>query len=304
MQRGEALTAFIFLLPWIIGFLWFTAIPMGIALYVSITNYTIGAEPEIIGAANFVKIWKDQRLWHALSNTFIYAIISVPLYLIMSLLAALALNWNIFGIRVYRTIFYLPSITPAVASSILWLWIFNPQSGLANAILQFFGIETQAWLWDPSLTKPALIFMGLWGIGPTMIIFLAGLQGVPEQLYEAAVIDGAGAWAKFRHVTLPILSPVTFFNLILGIINAFQIFTTVYILTASAAGGASGERTSGIGGVLDSLLFYVLYLYEQAFSFWDFGYATAMGWLLLVIILIFTLIQFRWADRWVHYESE
>ena len=301
LQRKEALIAFAFLTPWIIGFIWFTAIPMGISAYLSFTEYSIIDPPKPIGWANFTRLYQDQRLWVALGNTAFYALISVPLYLVAAFVAALAMNMKIRGIRYYRTIFYLPSITPAVASAMLWLWIFNPQGGLANSLLQVVGLPTQDWLLDPQLSKPSLIFMGLWGIGPTMIIFLAGLQGVPEQLYEAAMIDGAGAWNRFRHVTLPMLSPVTFFNLILGIIGAFQIFTIVYIFTA---GGAGGERTYGVGGVLDSLLFYVLYLWQTAFEFWKMGYAAAMGWLLLIVILALTVVQFKLADRWVYYETE
>jgi len=287
MQRGEALTALLFLLPWIIGFLWFTAIPMGIALYVSITNYTIGAEPEIIGAANFTKLWYDQRLWHAFGNTLIYAVISVPLYLVMSLLAALMLNWNIFGIRTYRTIFYLPSITPAVASSILWLWIFNPQSGLANAVLQFFGLETQSWLWDPSLTKPVLIFIGLWGIGPTMIIFLAGLQSIGTDLYEAARVDGANSRSIFRFITLPLLRPVILFQVILSIIGAMQTFDVPVML-------AGGTQSSAPGGTGRSGLVTMVLIFWSAFKYQQFGYASAMAFVLFVLIVCFSLAYNRW----------
>ncbi len=301
LRRQEALTAYALISPWLIGFIWFTAIPMGIAIYLSLTKYQIISPPEWVGLSNFTKLFQDQRFRVALFNTAFYAGISVPLYLAASFVAALAMNLKIRGIRWYRTIFYLPSITPAVANAMLWLWIFNPQWGLANSVLKFLGIPTQDWLLDPKLSKPCLIFMGLWGIGPTMIIFLAGLQNIPEQLYEAAMIDGAGQWARFRNVTLPMLSPVTFFNLIMGIINAFQIFTTAYIMTT---GGAGGERSYGVGGVLDSLLFYVLYLWQNAFEFWRMGYAAAMGWVLLFIILVLTYIQFKLAERWVYYETE
>ena len=303
MERQEAFVAYGFLLPWIIGFLWFTALPMGIAAYVAFTKFSIIDTPEFVGFANFQRLWIDVRLWKALANTGYYAIISVPLYLITAFFAALILNMDIKGVRFYRTIFYLPSVTPAVASAVLWLWIFNSQAGLANQIFKAIGLPPQDWFLDPALSKPAIIFMGLWGIGPTMIIFLAGLQGVPEQLYEAAEIDGAGTWARFWNITVPMMSSVTFFNLILGIIGAFQVFTVAYVLTAGGGGGAGGEQQN-IGGVLDSLLFYVLYLWQTAFNFWRMGYASAMGWILLVIILVFTYAQFRFADRWVYYETE
>lgn len=297
----EAFTGYLFISPFIVGFLWFTAIPMAIAIYLSLTKYDIVSAPQFVGLANFAKLFRDQRFWVSLGNTAFYAGISVPLYLVTAFLASLAMNLRIRGIRGYRTIFYLPSITPAVANAMLWLWIFTPNWGLANQVLKFLGLSSQNWFMDPQLSKPCLIFMGLWGIGPTMVIYLAGLQGIPVMLYEAAEIDGAGIWARFWHVTVPILSPVTFFNLIMGIIGAFQIFTTAYILTT---GGAGGERDYGVGGVLDSLLFYVLYLWQNAFEFWRMGYAAAQGWVLLIIILLLTIIQFKLAGRWVYYEAE
>jgi multiple sugar transport system permease protein len=301
VRRREAITGYLFISPFVVGFLWFTALPMAIAVYIAFTKYQIVSPPEWVGVANFAKLFRDERLRHALANTAFYAGISVPLNLVVAFAAALAMNMKIRGIRWYRTFFYLPSITPAVANAMLWLWIFNPKWGLANQFVQLFGLEPQNWFLDYRLSKPCLIFMGLWGVGPTMVIYLAGLQGVPESLYEAAEIDGAGRWARFWNVTVPIVSPVTFFNLIMGIIGAFQVFTQAYVLTRT---GAGGETSYGVGGVLDSLLFYVLYLWQNAFEFWRMGYATAQGWLLLVIILILTAIQFKLAGRWVYYEAE
>ena len=301
MRWWEALTGYAFISPFLIGFLWFTAIPMAIAFYLSFTKYRIIKPAEWVGLANFTRLALDERIRVALLNTAFYAGISVPLYLVTAFVASMALNLKIKGARWYRTIFYLPSITPAVASAMLWLWIFNPQWGLANNVLGMVGISPQDWFIDPKLSKPCLIFMGLWGLGPTMVIFLAGLQGVPESLYEAAMVDGAGAWGRFWNVTIPIMTPVIFFNLIMGIIGSFQVFTTAYIITA---GGGGGERSYGSGGVLDSLLFYVIYIWQQAFDFHRLGYASAMGWLLLVIILILTVIQFRLQGRWVYYEAE
>ncbi len=302
LKWREAITAYCFISPFLVGFIWFTAIPMAIAVYVSFTKYDIVSSPQWIGLANFAKLLRDERLRVSLLNTAFYAGISVPLNLIVAFAAALAMDMQIRGIRWYRTILYLPSVTPAVANAILWLWIFNPRWGLANQAIQFLGLPPQDWFLDPKLSKPCLIFMGLWGIGPTMVIYLAGLQGVPVALYEAAEIDGAGHWGKFWNVAVPILSPVTFFNLIMGIIGAFQIFATAYILTTGGAGGSTAGY--GVGGVLDSLLFYVLYLWQNAFEFWRMGYASAQGWLLLAIILVLTAIQFKLAGRWVHYEAE
>jgi multiple sugar transport system permease protein len=297
----EAITGYVFVSPFVVGFLWFTALPMAIAVYLAFTKYEIVSPPEWVGLANFAKLFRDERLRHSLANTAFYAGISVPLNLVVAFAAALAMNMKIRGIRLYRTMFYLPSLTPAIANAMLWLWIFNPKWGLANQFIGLLGIPQQSWFLDPQLAKLCLIFMGMWGIGPTMVIYLAGLQGVPETLYEAAEIDGAGRWARFWHVTVPILSPVTFFNLIMGIIGAFQIFTTAYVLVHT---GAGGESTASAAGVLDSLLFYVYYLWQNAFAFWRMGYAAAQGWLLLFIILILTAIQFRLAGQWVHYEAE
>jgi len=292
---------YFFISPFLVGFLWFTALPMGVALVISFTRYNIVQPPEWVGLRHFLKLFRDARLRHALLNTSFYAGISVPLYLAVSFLAALAMNAKIRGIRLYRTIFYLPSIVPAVANVMLWLWIFNPQWGIANYLLDLLGLPQQKWFLDPRLSKPCMIIMGLWGIGPTMVIYLAGLQGVPVELYEAAEIDGAGAWSRFLRITIPMMSSVTFFNLIMGIIGAFQVFAQAFVLIETGAGGATDYGTAG---VQDSLLFYVIYLFQQAFEYQYMGYASAMGWLLLLIILVLTVIQFRLAGSWVYYEAE
>ena len=301
LRGKEAVVGYLFILPFLVGFLWFTALPMGVAMVVSFTKYNIVQPPEYVGLQHFLKLFRDARLRHALLNTAFYAGISVPLYLAASFLAALALNSKITGIRLYRTIFYLPSVVPAVANVMLWLWILNPQWGIANYILGLVGIPARKWFLDPLLSKPSMIAMGLWGIGPTMVIYLAGLQGVPIELYEAAEIDGAGGWRRFWHITIPMMSSVTFFNLIMGIIGAFQVFAQAFVLIETGAGGST---TYGTAGVQDSLLFYVIHLYQQAFEYQNMGYASAMGWLLLLIILVLTSIQFRLAGNWVYYEAE
>jgi multiple sugar transport system permease protein len=259
-------------------------------MLISFTRWEIVTPWEWVGLAQYEKLFADDRFYLSLYNTAFYVFLGVPIHLFTALLAALAMNLKIHGTRVYRTIYYLPSITPAVANSILWLWIFNPEFGLANAFLGIFGLPQLYWLQDPRLAKPAFIIMSLWSIGGQMVILLAGLQGIPQSLYDAASIDGGGVWARFRHITLPMLSPTLFFNLIMAIIGAFQVFTQAYVITA--------------GGPENATLFYVLYLYRMAFENFRMGYASAMAWMLFLVILAFTFIQFRLADVWVFYEGE
>jgi multiple sugar transport system permease protein len=214
----------------------------------------------------------------------------IPLGMAASLGIALLLNVRVRGIAVWRTFFYLPSIMPAVASSILWIWIFNPQAGLLNGLLASFGLHGPNWLQDENTSKPALILMGLWGSGGGMIVWLAGLKGINEAYYEAAALDGAGAWRRFWHVTLPLLSPYIFFNLIMGLIGTLQIFTQAYVMTK--------------GGPVNSTLFYVYYLFNNAFRYLRMGYASALGWVLFVLVCALTLTQLALSKRWVHYEGE
>jgi multiple sugar transport system permease protein len=226
----------------------------------------------------------------ALINTGIYTIFAVPLQLLMALFAALMLNVNVRGTNIYRTLLYLPTQMPAAASSILWFFIFSPTYGLANQIIGMFGIAPQKWLFDIDLVKPSLILMATWGFGNAMIIFLAGLKSVPEVLYEAAKIDGAGSWSLFRYVTLPMISPTILFNLTIGLIGAFQVFANVFIMTEGGPGNAS--------------LMINLYIYRNAFQNFRMGYASVLAWVLFAFVLILTLIQLRLSGRWVYYEGE
>jgi multiple sugar transport system permease protein len=285
----EAVDGYIFILPWMIGFFVFVAGPMVASLLISFMRWEIVTPPRWTGLEQYARLFNDSRFYLSLYNTAYYVFIGVPLHLFLALLAALAMNLNLRGIRFYRTVYFIPSITPVVASSLLWLWIFNPEFGLANAVLNRIGLPSLYWLQDPRLAKPAFIIMSFWTIGGQMVILLAGLKGIPQALYEAAEMDGAGRWASFRYITLPMLSPAIFFNLILAIIGAFQVFTQSYIITG--------------GGPENATLFYVLYLYRMAFENFRMGYASAMAWVLFVIILIFTFIQFRLSDRWVFYEG-
>ena len=286
----EQRDALIFLLPWILGFLAFTAGPMLASLYISFTRWEIVTPSRWVGLEQYVRLFSDDRYWLSLWNTSYYVFLGVPLHLFLALLAALAMNHNLRGIRFFRTAYYVPSLTPVVANSILWIWIFHPEWGLANGFLAWFGIEGLYWLQDPKLAKPAFILMSFWTIGGQMIILLAGLKGIPQSLYEAADIDGASWWQRFWHVTLPLLTPALFFNLIIAIIGAFQVFTQAYIMTE--------------GGPNHATLFYLLYLYRAAFENFRMGYASAMAWVLFLIVLVFTLIQFRLSDRWVFYEGD
>ena len=289
LLRREALDGYIFILPWLIGFVVFIAGPMVASFLISFMRWEIVTPPAWVGVEQYHKLFNDSRFYLSLYNTAYYVFIGVPLHLLLALLAAMAMNLNLRGIRFYRTIYFIPSITPVVASSLLWLWIFNPEFGLANAALTALGLPRLFWLQDPALAKAAFIIMSFWSIGGQMVILLAGLKGIPRTLYEAAEIDGAGRWASFRHITLPMLSPAIFFNLILAIIGAFQVFTQSYIITG--------------GGPENATLFYVLYLYRMAFENFQMGYASAMAWVLFLIILLFTFVQFRLSDRWVFYEG-
>ena len=286
----ENLDGWLFIAPWVAGFVIFTLGPMLASAVMAFMQWDILTRPKLVGLGNFATLARDPLFSKSLGNTAFYTIIGVPLYLVLSLLAAVLLNTGVRGMSIYRTLFFLPSLTPAVANALLWVWIFNPDFGLANALLWWLGLPPQKWLFDVNLAKPSFIIMGIWHIGSQMVIFLAGLQGIPETLYEAAAIDGATAWRRFWAITLPMLSPTIFFNLVIGIIGSFQVFTTAYIATG--------------GGPQNATLFYVLYLYRNAFDYFRMGYASALAWVLFAIVLVFTLAQFWIARTWVFYEAE
>ncbi|RIK28945.1 MAG: ABC transporter permease [Chloroflexi bacterium] len=291
LRAREALTFYLFLTPWLLGFVLFTIGPILASAALSFTQYDIVTPPRAIGVANYHDLFASDRLFGvSLYNTEYYVLFFVPLQIALSLALALLLNLPVHGIPIYRTMFYIPSIVPAVANSILWIWIFQPQWGLLNYGLSLLGVEGPLWLSSVEWSKPSLILMSLWGSGGSMIIFLAGLQGIPQHLYEAAELDGANRWRRFWHVTLPMLTPTTFFVLVLGVIGSFQVFTQAYIMTG--------------GGPANSTLFYMLYLYRRAFVFQNMGYASAMAWILFVIIFLLTVVQFAAARRWVYYEGE
>lgn len=286
----NTLLGLIFVSPWLVGLLVFTIYPVFASLYYSFTEYKIVKAPEWIGLENYRMLFTEDRLFlTSLTNTLYYAFIYVPLSTVLAVGLALILNRKVRGMAFYRTVFYLPSIVPAIASSMLWLWILNPQYGLANEILRMFGLPVLGWMSSPVWSKPSLIIMSLWGAGAGIVIFLAGLQDIPQHLYEAAELDGASGFRKLTDVTLPLLTPSIFFNLVIDLIAAFQYFTSAYVMT------------NGQGGPLDSTLFYALLLYRNAFSYFKMGYASAMAWILFVIVFVATFLLFRSSDRWVHY---
>lgn len=281
--------------PWIVGFFLWTLGPMVYSLYLAFTRYSIARPPEWIGLENFVRALsgQDSLFWPSLLRTFSWALIMVPLSLAGSLLAALLLNQRLKGTALFRTLFFLPSLTPAVAAAILWRWLYQPDFGPINYVLRSFGVESPPlWFSDARLAMPSLMVMTLWGAvgGSTMIIFLAGLQGVPQELHEAASMDGAGKLSRFRNVTLPMITPTLFFNLLIGIIAALRTFTTAFVATN--------------GGPNYATWFYILHLYQSAFQNFDFGYASAMAWIFMVVVVALTLLNTRLSKRWVYYEGE
>lgn len=278
---------------WVIGFLVFTLGPMVVSLGLSFFETDL-LRSRFVGLSNYILLFSFDEtrslFWKALYNTAYYVVFSIPLGMALGFSLAVLLNQNVRGQTAYRIIYYLPTVLPSVAVSLLWLWLFDARFGVINWVLSLAGIKGLPWLYDTRTAKPALILMSLWGAGGNMLIFLAGLQGIPTQLYEAATIDGAGAWRRFAHITLPMMSPTLFFVLVTDTIYAFQIFATTYVMTA--------------GGPANSTLMYVLYLYNLAFKQFRMGYASALAWVFFIIIMVVTLLIFRSSDAWVYYEAE
>lgn len=288
--RRKYLAGYLFISPWLFGFFVFTLGPFLASLYLSFTQYSIVEAPKWMGLTNYHKLFTDDpHFYKTLFNTFYYVVFHVPGVQIISLILAMVLAQNLRGISLYRTIFYLPTVTSGVATAILWQWIFNTKFGIINLSLGKLGIQGPGWLTTREWAMPALIIMSLWGVGGPMIIYLAGIKNVPISLYEAAEIDGAGRWRQFFSITLPLITPSIFYNVTLGIIGSFQVFTQAYVITD--------------GGPADATLFYVLHLYRVAFESLHMGYASALAWILFLIILFFTLIQLFMSRRWVYYES-
>ena len=293
LQAEEATWGLIFLLPWILGLIIFILGPIIASAYFSFTEYEVISPPKFVGMDNYVKAFTDDtQFWPSLGRTFTFAIALVPLGIAGSLGLAMLLNQGLKGTNIFRTFFFLPSLTPAVALAMLWIWLFHPNVGPINVALGWVGIDGPGWLTSKDSALPALIIISLWGTvgGTQMLIFLAGLQGVPQELFEAAEIDGAGNWAKFRHVTLPMISPTLLFNLILGIIGALKVFTLAFVATQ--------------GGPSFATWFYALHIYRQAFEYFRMGYGSALAWIFVLVLLFFTYLQLQLSRRWVYYAGE
>ena len=289
-----------FISPWLLGFLAFYLYPALASLYYSFTDFKILSSPHWIGLENYQHMVGDRMFWKALGNTLYITVIGVPLSVTCALGIALLLNTKrIVGIGFFRTIFYLPVVVPPVAAALLWIWLLNPQYGLVNQALSAFGLPHPAWFYDPNWAKAGIILISVWGVGDVVIIYLGALQGVPQQQYEAAEVDGAGRWARLRHVTIPMISPAILFNMVTGAIGAFQYFTQAYVISEGTRIGSGA-----VGGVQNSLLFYGLNLYNNAFRYFKMGYASALAWVLLLIILLTTVIMLRLSRGRVYYEDE
>jgi len=293
MMVSQAKWGYIFLIPWLLGLTIFWIGPILASAYFSVMEYDVLSPPQFIGVDNYVRAFTaDKQFWPSLWRTLYYSVVSVPIAVLGSLLLAILLNQGLKGTNIFRTLFFLPHLTPAVALAVLWIWLFHPSVGPINLMLSWVGIEGPGWLTAKQWALPALVIISLWaGIGGnTMLIFLAGLQGVPQELMEAAEIDGAGSWSKFRNVTLPMISPTLLFNIILGIIGALKVFTLAFVATK--------------GGPSYSTWFYALHIYQQAFAYFRMGYGAALAWIFVIVLLAFTYLQMNLSKRWVYYAGE
>lgn len=293
----ESVEGIVFALPALLGLLIFTTGPVIASFYLSLTEYNIVKAPEFVGLANYQKLLGSDELFRrSLGVTAYYSVLAIPLSLLIGFLIAILMNQQVRGIPLYRTIWYLPALVPAVATGTLWRWILNRDFGLLNIPSRWLGFGAPGWLIEPSLAVPSLVLIHLWGLGNSVLIYLAGLQGIPQHLYEAAELDGAGWWAKFRHITIPMSSPIIFFNLIMGIISSFQVFTLVYVIfTPTGQEGSVGPENSA--------LVYLIYLYRNAFQYFRMGYAASLAWILFLIIMVLTALMFRFQRSWVYYEG-
>lgn len=291
MARREAIEGYISISPWLIGFLLFTVGPLLASLYYSFTEWTITRPPVWIGFDNYIRMFtRDALFWQALKVTLLYVLMSVPLKLVFGLGLSLLLNLSLRGMNFFRTVFYIPAVISGVAVSLMWMWLLQPDTGVVNTLLDMVGIKGPGWFWDPVWALPSVALMSVWGVGGMAIIYLAGLQNIPPHLYEAAMLDGAGAVGRFWRVTLPLLTPTIFFLLVIELIDAFKIFTQAFVITK--------------GGPLKATYFFLFYYYEEAFQNFNMGYASALALVLMVIILAATLLVNYSSKRWVYYESE
>jgi multiple sugar transport system permease protein len=291
-ERREALEGYLGILPWLIGFVAFTGGPILASGVLSLTNWDIVGTPRWTGLDNYIELFtNDPLFWTALRVTLQYVVLAVPLQVAFGVMLALLLNLPVRGIRVLRTLFYVPAVLSGVAVALMWMWVLQPDYGAVNAALSVAGIQGPGWFWDPVWALPSVVVMSLWRSGATSaVIYLAGLQNISPHLYEAARVDGANAWRRFWAITLPLLTPTIFFQLVTGLIDAFQVFAEVYVITQ--------------GGPLKATFFYMLYLFQTGFQDFHMGYASALAWVLIVVTMGVSLIVFRTSNRWVYYEAE
>ena len=289
-RTRNTINGLIFASPWLLGLSLFWIYPILASVYYSFTEFNAIQTPRWVGLANYIELFtKDDRFWSAVYNTFYFAGLSIPLAVITAFGLALLLNAKINGQTLYRTVYFLPVLVPEVALSLVWVYLFTPATGLVNMPFDWLGLRGPCWLTCEAWSRPTLVLLALWIIGQQVVLYLAGLQDVPQDLYDAAAVDGANLWQKFRNVTVPIMTPVIFFHLITSVIGALQFFTIPYVMTG------------GTGFPADSLLLYSILLYKNAFQFFRMGYASAMAWLLFIVTLTITLLLFRTARRWVYY---
>ncbi len=291
LARREATEGLLGISPWLIGFLLFTAGPFVVSIVLSMTDWRIMIAPKFVGLQNYVQILtNDPNFWQSIRVTFTYVALALPLGLFAGLGLSLLLNQKVPGARAFGTLFYLPAVLSGVSVALMWMWLLNPDYGVVNTMLGLIGIQGPNWFWDPDWALPSVVLMSLWRVGGSAIIYLAGLQNISPHLYEAAEIDGAGRLAKLRHITIPMLTPTIFFQLVMELIDAFQVFTVIYVITD--------------GGPMRSTLFYMFYMFRTAFEDFDMGYASALAWIMGVIILGFTALVFKSSPLWVFYESD
>ncbi|MEA3308430.1 MAG: sugar ABC transporter permease [Chloroflexota bacterium] len=290
-DRREALQGYLSISPWVIGFLLFTLGPVLVSVYFSLTQWTITSPAEWVGLHNYIRMFtNDPLFWQALKVTGNFVLISVPLKLIFGVALSLLLNLKVRGMNVYRTIFYIPAVISGVAVSLMWIWLLQPDTGVINTLLALVGIKGPGWFWDPQWALFSVALMSVWSVGGSAIIYLAGLQNIPPHLYEAARIDGAGAWQRFWRITIPLLTPTLFFQLLVEMIESFKVFTQAFVITK--------------GGPLKATYFYLFYFYEEAFQNFNMGYASALAVVLMVIIMTATIILNHTSKHWVYYAAE